>query len=53
MGIRTLQVILKDTVEGGPVVFFSGSNVTGVVHISVDGESQTAKGIEIASHFNA
>ena len=53
MGIRTLQVILKDTVEGGPGVFFSGSNVTGVVHISVDGESQTAKGIEIASHFNA
>ena len=53
MGIRTLQVILKDTVEGGPGVFFSGTNVTGEVHISVDGDSQTAKGIEIANHINA
>ena len=50
MGIKTLQVILKDTVEGGPGVFFSGSSVAGAVHISVDGESQTAKGIVIATY---
>ena len=45
MGIKSLQVILRDTVEGGPGVFFSGSTVTGVVRISVEGESQAVKGI--------
>ena len=47
MGIKSLQVILKDTVEGGPGVFFSGSTVTGVVDIIVEGESQPVKGIWI------
>ena len=45
MGIKSLQVILRDTVEGGPGVFFSGSTITGVVRISVEGESQAVKGI--------
>ena len=45
MGIKSLQLILKDTVEGGPGVFFSGSTLTGVIHISVEGESQPVKGI--------
>ena len=52
MGIRTLQVILEDTVEGGPGVFFSGSKVAGVVHVNVDGESQTAKGVKMANYLN-
>ena len=45
MGIKSLQVVLRDTVEGGPGVFFSGSTITGVVRISVEGESQAVKGI--------
>merc|ERR1712039_583884 len=53
MGIKTLQVILKDTVEGGPGVFFSGSSVAGAVHISVDGESQTAKGVRVECNGKA
>ena len=52
MGIRTLHLILEDTVEGGPGVFFSGSKVAGVVHINVDGESQTAKGMKMANYLN-
>jgi len=47
MGIKSLQLILKDTVEGGPGVFFSGSTLTGVVHISVEGESQPVKGVRV------
>ena len=52
MGMRTLQVILEDTVEGGSGVFFSGCKVAGVVHINVDGESQTAKGMKMANYIN-
>jgi len=47
MGIKSLQVILRDTVEGGPGVFFSGSTITGVVRISVEGESQAVKGVRV------
>ena len=52
MGIKSLQVILKDTDEGGPGVFFSGSTVEGEVEIIVEGESQPVKGTYLDLRIN-